>query len=256
MVTQVPASDWSSHTVHALMAEVAHDLCTPVYSIGTTVELLLDTFESLDKLDKDEAARLLVRVRQGTRWLQEMLADLTHGRLAAATSDELSGKPLNLGRCLERSVPIVQPLLDLRHQRVDVRLPQRPVVVWGDEHLLRRVVVNLLSNAAKYGRDEDTVELEVAAEPEWALVEVRDHGDGVRPLDQMRIFNRHTRVRRSDGALQPVGSGLGLSIVKSLVERHGGSVGVRSEAGQGATFWFRLPRLGTRRRIPRTRSAA
>ncbi|MBV9132023.1 MAG: hypothetical protein JO318_04970, partial [Chloroflexi bacterium] len=47
-----------------------------------------------------------------------------------------------------------------------------------------------------------------------------------------------------------------LSIVKSLVERHGGSVGVRSEAGQGATFWFRLPRLGTRRRIPRTRSAA
>jgi signal transduction histidine kinase len=233
---------------HVLLAEVAHDLCTPVYSIGTTVELLLETFESLDKLDKDEAARLLRRVQKGTRWLQEMLADLTHGRLAGSASEKLRGQPLNLGRCLERSVPIVQPLLDLRYQRVDVRVPPKPVVVWGDEHLLRRVVVNLLSNAAKYSRDHDTFELSVATEQEWALVEVRDHGQGVRPLDQMRIFNRHTRGRNSNAAAPPSGSGLGLSIVKSLVELHGGSVGVRSEAGQGATFWFRLPRLGARRR--------
>jgi signal transduction histidine kinase len=229
-------------------------LCTPVYSIGASVELLLETFESIDKLDKDEAARLLRRVRQGTRWLQEMLGDLTLGRLAAASVQRLHGIPLNLGNCLERSVPIVQPLLDTRAQSVELRLPQRPVMVWGDEHLLRRAVLNLLSNAAKYSHDEDTIEIDASVQSDWAVVEVRDHGDGVRPLDQMRIFNRHARGEHVPDDTPPNGSGLGLSIVKTVVELHGGNVGVHSEAGHGATFWFKLPRLGTRRRTRRSRS--
>jgi signal transduction histidine kinase len=249
---EVPeAVDWSGHSAHAILAEFAHDLCTPVYSIGTTVELLLDTFESLDKLDKDEAARLLRRVRQGTRWLQVLLGDLTHGRLAPAPGDRLNGKPLSIGRCLERSLEIVQPLLDLRSQQIDLRLPPRPIMVWGDEHQLRRVVLNLMSNAAKYSLEHDVIEVEVITQPEWALVEVRDHGPGVRPLDQMRIFNRHVRGPAAGNEAPPNGSGLGLSIVKSLVELHAGKVGVRSEAGKGATFWFRLPRLGSRRRVRR-----
>jgi signal transduction histidine kinase len=209
-----------------------------------TLELLLD---SVDSLDRAEMARLLKRLHHGTRWLQDQLADLTRGHLAAVPGETLHAEPLSLGPCVERAMQIVQPLLDVRGQHVELRIPARPVMVWGDEHLLRRVAVNLLSNAAKYSSICDHIQINVSLDENWVSVEVQDHGEGVRPVDQMRIFNRRVRSSRHAATDAPTGSGLGLSIVKSLVELHHGQVGVHSEAGCGATFWFRLPRLGSRR---------
>jgi signal transduction histidine kinase len=234
----------ASTGLHNVLAEVAHDLCTPVHSIGATVELLLESFDSLDR---EEAAHLLQRLHLGTRWLQDLLGDLAHGHLVATPGDELRGGPFSLGQSVQRALPIVQPMLDVRCQQVEITLPGRPAMVWGDEHLLRRVVVNLLSNAAKYSLPQDVIQVGVRVEANWAFVEVRDHGPGVGPLDQGRIFRRRVRGPSTNAARRPDGSGLGLSIVKSLVELHGGKVGVRSEMGSGASFWFSVPRLGSRR---------
>lgn len=234
----------ASSGLDAVLAEVAHDLGTPVHSIGTTVDLLL---EGLDSLDRDEAARLLKRLHQGTRWLQELLGDLADGRLVTITSDEVCGGPFSLNQSVERAVPIVQPMLDIRGQRAEMVMPERPVMVWGDEHLLRRVIVNLLNNAAKYSMRHDVIQVGVRVEAKWAFVEVRDHGPGVGRLDQRRIFAPRVRGPSAGKANGPHGSGLGLSIVKSLVELHGGKVGVRSQAGSGASFWFSIPRLGSQR---------
>jgi signal transduction histidine kinase len=237
------------------LAEFAHDLCTPVTAIGTTVELLLARFESLDK---DEAVHLLRRLRHGARWLEELLGDVTEGRLnPAADGYEFSGGVFSLGQCLAGVVPLMQPLLDRRGQQVALGLPSRPVMVWGDEHLLRRVLVNLLNNAVKYSAAHDLIHLTLTVDASWARVEVRDHGPGLGQLPPERAFQPRVRGPAAAAAGLPDGSGLGLSIVKSIVELHGGNVGARTAAGGGAAFWFTLPRLGTRRssllaaRLPR-----
>jgi signal transduction histidine kinase len=224
-----------------VIAELVHELCAPLSSVESTVQLLM---ESLDSLDKDEAQDMLRRVHHSTRFLQDMLVNMS-GRPASADGGGLTVRPVSLGRCVERALPVVQALLDRRRQRVVLALPPRPAMVLGDEHLIRRVVVNLLTNAAKYGKNRDIIQASITTDPDWAIVEVRDHGPGVGRAEQEFIFEPYAR---GAAALDEEGTGLGLSIVKTLVERHGGRVGLRTEpARRGTAFWFALPRLGSRR---------
>jgi signal transduction histidine kinase len=106
-----------------------------------------------------------------------------------------------------------------------------------DPDRMDQVVSNLLSNAVKYGR-EGPVEVRVRREQDRAVLEVEDHGIGVAPEDQERIFER---FERAVPARHFGGIGLGLWIVRQLVEAHGGTIRVRSVPGQGATFTVELP---------------
>src|SRR5262249_50612988 len=105
-----------------------------------------------------------------------------------------------------------------------------------------QVVTNLLTNALKYSRAESPVEVGVHREGHLGRVWVRDHGRGIPEHEQARLWERFYRipgmeVRYGSG----VGLGLGLFISKTIIEQHGGHVGVHSTPGQGATFWFSLP---------------
>jgi signal transduction histidine kinase len=114
------------------------------------------------------------------------------------------------------------------------------VACQADPDRLEQVVTNLLSNALKYGRGAP-VELRVRAEEGYAVLDVVDHGIGIPPEQQARIFGRFERAvpPRSYGGL-----GLGLWIVRSMVEAHGGKVAVESAPGRGSTFTVKLPRDG------------
>jgi signal transduction histidine kinase len=248
-----PPLDWAvgeaaqsapAPSIDDVLAEIAHDLCTPVAAIRTTVELLLERLESFDQV---EGKRLLSCLRHDARWLEDLLTDLSEGRVAAGVGEDFRGAPFDLRECVKRVVPIVQPLVDNRCQRVEVDVPSRRVPVWGDEHLIRRVVINLLNNAAKYSHASDIIHVAVKLEANWAFVEVRDHGPGVSQISHVDLFRRRARSTSTAERRGPNGRGLGLSIVKSLVEWHAGKVGVRNEGGNGAAFWFALPRLGSRR---------
>ncbi|MFN8514101.1 MAG: ATP-binding protein [Chloroflexia bacterium] len=105
---------------------------------------------------------------------------------------------------------------------------------------LGQVVVNLLVNAGKYGVEGDEVVLTVETIANGVRVSVTDHGQGIPPAEQELIFHpgRHGSAAASAGV---AGHGLGLSIVKAIVEAHGGTVGVTSTPGAGATFWFTIP---------------
>jgi len=238
----VPPDPHSDPRIEAdVVAELVHELCGPLTSVDRTVELLLGSFDSIDR---NEAHTLLRRVHDATRWLQDVLANLTLAPPGRAERQLMTIRPTNLGRCVERVLPVVQALLDRKQQRVVIAYPPRPAMVWGDEHLIRRIVVNLLTNAAKYGRVGDLIQISISTNARWVIVQVRDHGRGIDAEDLEYIFEPYAR---GASASSEDGTGLGLSIVKTLVERHGGHVGVRSEPSRGTTFWFSLPRLGSRR---------
>ena len=124
---------------------------------------------------------------------------------------------------------------------VDTRAAEEEeAIVRGDFSLLRRAVINLLTNAIKYGAANSTVSVSLSAEgPDW-VIRVSDQGTGI-PADALpKLFKRFSRIV-DEGRDKPTGVGLGLLIVKTVAERHGGNVTVESQAGQGSTFELRLP---------------
>lgn len=124
--------------------------------------------------------------------------------------------------------------------------PDHPLPVWADADRLIQVTDNLLSNAIKYSEPDTPVAMRVCAEGDFARYEVKDEGPGLSPEDQKRIWQRYYRA---NGVMHQTGSGpglgLGLFISKTIVERHGGEVGVESEPGKGSTFWFKVPLSST-----------
>jgi len=119
--------------------------------------------------------------------------------------------------------------------------PDHPLPVWADADRLVQVAENLLSNAIKYSEPDTRVVVRVRAEGDFARFEVTDEGPGLSAEDQERIWQRYYRV---NGIIHQTGSGpglgLGLFICKTIVERHGGEIGVESEPGRGSTFWFKV----------------
>ena len=122
---------------------------------------------------------------------------------------------------------------------LQVRMPDSPLIVWGDERLLQRVMSNLVDNAFKYTPPGGCVTIEARTEAGQVIVEVSDTGPGI-PLEaQPYVFEQFFRLPDQPDGVK--GTGLGLTIVKSIVEQHGGRVWVTSQPGQGATFTVSLP---------------
>ena len=112
-------------------------------------------------------------------------------------------------------------------------------MIWGNADRIVQVVVNLLSNAVKFSPPGGVVTIGVGLREGWVEFRVTDRGRGVPVADRRAIFERFRQVETSD-AREKGGTGLGLAICKSIVEQHGGTIGVESEEGRGSTFWFRV----------------
>ena len=120
----------------------------------------------------------------------------------------------------------------------------------ADRDRLLQVVVNLLSNAAKFCQpDRGRIAVALSVEPDVVRVDVRDNGPGIAPADQTLIFEKFVQVADASGARQP-GSGLGLAISRHIVAYHGGRIWVESKPGEGATFSFTVPRTAEDARAP------
>jgi signal transduction histidine kinase len=146
----------------------------------------------------------------------------------------------DLGQIVRGAIQVMQPLLDRRHQELQVQHDaQLPPSLYADATRLQQVLVNLLSNASKYSPMEAQLGLALQRQGDDLLVQVHDQGPGL-PADQRdQVFQRFVRLSNQDGT-QP-GVGLGLSVVRTVVEEHGGRVGVESSPGSGAVFWFTIP---------------
>ncbi|HEX8121421.1 MAG TPA: HAMP domain-containing sensor histidine kinase [Solirubrobacteraceae bacterium] len=212
-----------------LVADASHELRTPVTSLRTNAEVLLENPGA--SLDEDERRRLLEDMREQSEELTLLINDvieLARGDQPLAASDdvrldEVVGEAVARAR---RHAPGVRFTLDAA-----------PMVVRGDAERLGRAVSNLLDNAAKHSPEGG----EVTVLARGDVVEVRDQGPGVPDEDKPLIFDRFYRGATSRG--RP-GSGLGLAIVRQVAEAHGGEVSVEDAPGGGARFVLRVDAAG------------
>ncbi|WP_346286634.1 CHASE2 domain-containing protein [Zoogloea sp.] len=217
-------------TMHFL----SHDLRAPLASILT----LIDGYRDEPALQAEQIPRIARYARSALD-----LADGLFRLVRAEGSDPKDFVELDLAGLVDSAADEVWPQAHARGIRisVDTRDAEREeAIVRGDFSLLRRAVINLLTNAIKYGDANSSVSVSLSAEgPDW-VIRVRDQGAGI-PADALpRLFRRFSRIV-GEGRDRPSGVGLGLVIVKTVAERHGGNVIVSSEPGVGSTFELRLP---------------
>ena len=163
---------------------------------------------------------------------------ITTGRI------QLRQEQVAVNGIVERAVETARPLIDQRRHELTVSLPPQPIWLYADAARLEQVVVNLLTNAAKYTNEGGHIWLTVQQEGDEAVLRVRDTGVGIAPDLLPHIFDLFTQAERSLDRSQG-GLGIGLALVQRLVEMHGGTVEVSSTLGQGSEFVVRLPMVLT-----------
>jgi len=225
-----------------LVSTVSHELRTPLASIKGYLELLQD--ELLDTMTPQQSS-MVGAMRRNLERLNELIVNLL--ALSRAEETELVVEPIDL-----RAVAIeVSADIRLTAASRDVSLrtvqPAVPVTVVGDRSQLIRAVQNLVTNAVKFSRPGGTVELRVSEEDSdegpQAVLEVVDEGIGIPALDLPGLGSRFYRASNAVKA-EIAGTGLGLRIVQTILDRHGGSLAVDSVEGEGSTFTLRLPAGG------------
>jgi signal transduction histidine kinase len=218
------------------IAVMSHELRTPLAAVTGYEELLGD--EILGPLN-DEQHNAIDRMRWGTQLLASIIEEiLTYSRLE---SGEVSARmeEISVEDVLRSTAAVLQPLAAARELELRVSVPASGLTLRTDAAILRRVLVNLGSNAIKFTREG---EVQLAAAPSESMVSfsVRDSGIGIAPDDMERIFNAFTQVYT--GIARPYGgSGLGLHTANRLVRLLGGELKAESELGVGSTFSVLLP---------------
>lgn len=215
-------------------ADASHELRTPIAVIRTETEVALNK-----PLDDPEKQSLLSNVLEECQRLTHITEQLLMLSREDAGIGQSPREPLDLAAMSEEVAEVMRPLAAAKHQQLLTETDGR-VIVSGDPARLRQVLYNLLDNAIKYTPEGGRVDLSVQPVDSNARLTVRDTGVGISPEHQPHVFERFYRVdkarSRADG-----GSGLGLSIVESIVTAHGGRVEVLSVPGEGATFQIDLP---------------
>ncbi|MCW2763125.1 MAG: walK 2 [Marmoricola sp.] len=219
-------------TKDAFVSSVSHELRTPITNIVGYLELLLDGAYGVTTDPQDEA---LGRIEGNSRRLLELIDDLLTLSSIESLDVELTHEPVDLREVIRRTGAKVRIDLDERKQRLDVQLPNEPVVVLGDEGHLERMVSNLATNAVKFTPDGGTIVLRVRANGDQPAIEVQDTGVGIPHAEQPLLFNRFFRSTYAQSEAIK-GSGLGLSIARSIAHRHGARISATSTPGRGSVF--------------------
>lgn len=226
------AFDQAAQRREELVADVSHDLRTPLTSIKGAAQNLLDGIAGPLTTEQREYVEI---VRAHAERLITIANGLVEAMRASAVPIELAAEPIDVGALAAEVARSLGPLAAARGVALETSC--EPIEVVADGAKIRQVLENLIGNALKYTERGGTVRVEAAADGRGARVEVRDTGCGI-PADQWeRIFDRFWK-----GSSERAGAGLGLAIARDVVRQHGGDLVVDSRAGAGSTFTMTLPR--------------
>jgi len=217
-----------------LISEIVHEMRTPLTSVVAYADLMQRPGATLSQCIQfaDIIRREAERINEIANNFLD-LARLESGRASLARD------PVELGTVIRMAVNVLMPQADNKQIEVSVDVPAAMPSVIGDAQRLHQVMLNLLSNAVKYCHPGDNVTITARGEEDHVTVSVADTGPGI-PADALsHIFERFYRV--PDAENQAVGTGLGLTITRQVIEAHGGEIHVSSEEGHGATFTCTLP---------------
>jgi PAS domain S-box-containing protein len=219
------------------LANVAHEFRTPLSALAASAELLLD---QASDLSTEELQELLTSLHLGILGLQTLVDNLLESASIEAGRFRVNPRPTNLRRIIADAIRTMEPLLDKHGQHLVVELPAVIPAVRADSRRTLQVLVNLLSNASKYGPDDAEITISATLSDDWVQVSVADRGPGIAPEYRKDVFRRFL-YPNSSGDKTQYGAGLGLSVVKAVVDAQGGQVGVEDRSGGGSVFWFTLP---------------
>jgi PAS domain S-box-containing protein len=231
------------------LAVLAHELRNPLAPIRTSLEIMKRT---QDEALLEEARDIVERQTAQMVHLIDDLLDvsrITRGKIV------LKKEHLFLTDIVTMAVESNHELITDRGHNLGLVLPPEPVVLYGDKTRLVQIISNLLTNAAKYTSPGGTIQLSAEPRGGEVVISVQDNGIGI-PKDMLgKVFEMFTRVERQE-SYQQQGLGIGLSLVKQLVELHGGTVTVSSEGeGKGSTFTVRLPASEVKQKMRRLPTA-
>ena len=230
------ASDAASRGRDVFLSTLSHELRNPLAPLVTAARVIRMTAPATP--ETENSLQIVERQIENLRRLVDDLLDLTR---IGTGKIELRKDTVAVQEVVRRSVESVSALVSERRHRLEVLMPEAPMLVEADPSRLEQVFVNLLNNAAKYTPEGGRIWIKGTTEGNEAVVHVQDTGVGIPNEMLPRIFELFTQVEssrpESDGGL-----GIGLSLVKDLVTLHGGSVQVRSDGpGKGGEFAVRLP---------------
>ncbi|MBI5961444.1 MAG: PAS domain-containing protein [Chloroflexi bacterium] len=227
----------SGRSLHSyFLAHISHEFRTPLAGLNASIELLTEEYESFSPAEIDE---LLTSIHLSTSGLQALVDNLLESVNIEAGRFSIHRRPTEINRVLSDSVRMIQPLLDRRQQTLSLTEPLQVPPVNADPTRLTQVMINLLSNASKYSPQRSAIDLTVQTAGQMLRVTVADRGPGVPLTERENLYERF--VRLNIHATEQAGMGLGLSVVKAIIEEHHGKVGVDERPGGGAVFWFTLP---------------
>ncbi len=218
------------------LAMLAHELRNPLAPVSTAVELL-----RMAPDDPERVRRTSEVIGRQVLHMSELVDDLLDVSRVTRGLVNIEHDTVNLQQVVNDALEQVRPQIHAREHAVNLLLPGAPVHVRGDRVRLVQVLANLLNNAAKYTPEGGRIDVELRAQDGQALVSVKDNGSGIDPGLLPHVFDLFTQAKRTPDRAQG-GLGVGLALVHSLVELHGGTVRAESAGkGQGSTFTVSLP---------------
>jgi PAS domain S-box-containing protein len=227
--------------VHRLLgqflANVAHEFRTPLSALEASIELLLD---QAPDLNPTEMQVLHTSLHLGILGLHTLVDNLLESANIEARRFQVSPRTTDLGFIIAEATQTMQPLLNKYEQHLTLELPVDIPIVQADPRRTVQVLINLLSNANRYGPPGAEVLLQVTVDEKYARVAIVDHGPGIPTEQRVNVFRRFESPH-ADVAVSQAGAGLGLSVVKAIVEAQGGQVGINDRPEGGSIFWFTLP---------------
>jgi signal transduction histidine kinase len=226
----------ANRTKDEFLATLSHELRTPLNAILGWVQVL-----RTGKLDPAAGAKALETIERNARSQAQLIADLLDVSRIITGKLRLDFKPVELRRIIDSALESVRPAADAKGILLDISIGPLASPVLGDADRLQQVIWNLLSNSIKFTSRGGRVEVRLREVGGNAVIRVNDSGIGIRPDFLPYVFDR---FRQAEGSITRThgGLGLGLSIVRHLIELHGGTAEVESAGeGQGATFTVRLP---------------
>jgi len=219
------------------VSNVSHELKTPLTSISGFAETLLD-----GAYKSEENCRYFLRIiKQETDRMTRLINELLYLSRIEKPDFSIPKRPVNIASVVNKAVKLLQKNIDDKGHLLNLRLPENLGPVTGDEDSVLEIIINLLDNAIKYTPEGGNITVEIEDESDFISISVADNGIGIAGDELERIFGRFYRVQ-GPGITSASGTGLGLAVVKHLVESLNGKISVESQLGKGSTFKVSLPK--------------
>jgi len=228
------------------LAHMSHELRTPLNVIIGFSELMVDGVPG--KINKEQKQSLNDILSSGQHLLS-LIDDILDLSKVEAGKMELRLSTCAISDPIESLRTAMLPKMAQKNQGLDVEIEDGLPLVFADTDRITQVLINLLSNGAKFTPDGGRLKIEVVREDSWCQVSVIDNGIGIKKEDQERIFEPFCQLE-NPLTKEKGGSGLGLTIARQIIERHGGRIWVESEYGKGSRFTFTVPLATDNERHP------